>query len=705
MITDKTNKYGVEIFAPYSRLRGDIVLLLLKCILCSISSIIIFNLICKGFNIQCDYVLMYRIILFAVVVLSVLQINTVVYVISCCFLIFKLYKYVILNMKILKNGIKIIMNQCYNIVSKALNLPSVNGFDNIVGDSYTIVNSVLGIIAVIISLIMVTIFVKFNSKILYGIFVSLIFALLSFFDCNISYFNALVIIFSFVTLCVFSLCSEKSFGLRLFNKNKIKVDLNYTLQIIVYSAVFFIFVFLTTSIFYSNEKFENKFNIKYSDNIKFTARDIAIMKYAEYKDFASNESFDLGQLNYSSYVKPNFKTNVFSFTTKPITSGRLYFANFIGGDYQYRFNNWTESTDNNNVMVNALEKSGAEAKGYEIRCISNACFYPAYSKYSEYKYDEKNKINITSYNYKEVSIDDESYNNFVNENYLNIPGENKVVIDKICRKQGFNKTDSKIDEKLKEYFKNNFQYSTENEILPYGKDFVNYFLDESKKGNFIQYSSALTLIYRDLGIPARYVSGYAVDAEQTLAGNKAEGGRTKTTVKTGNLYSWVEVYSKDTGWRIVDLSASPSFKELSEKYDNSENSYTPDTSIKNYFRTVDKQKYSPKNIALSGLNIVFKLLVCTLIVLVITVILVLVGLYIYKKIVYVKSDNSKKAYILMERLKKKYKINPLSYRDMINVLSEKYGENRANEIVSLAEKCIFSEKVNDVDVKKLERLI
>lgn len=101
----------------------------------------------------------------------------------------------------------------------------------------------------------------------------------------------------------------------------------------------------------------------------------------------------------------------------------------------------------------------------------------------------------------------------------------------------------------------------------------------------------------------------------------------------------------------------------------------------------------------------FKLLVCTLIVLVITVILVLVGLYIYKKIVYVKSDNSKKAYILMERLKKKYKINPLSYRDMINVLSEKYGENRANEIVSLAEKCIFSEKVNDVDVKKLERLI
>ena len=107
------------------------------------------------------------------------------------------------------------------------------------------------------------------------------------------------------------------------------------------------------------------------------------------------------------------------------------------------------------------------------------------------------------------------------------------------------------------------------------------------------------------------------------------------------------------------LSASPSFKELSEKYDNSENSYTPDTSIKNYFRTVDKQKYSPKNIALSGLNIVFKLLVCTLIVLVITVILELVGLYIYKKIVYVKSDNSKKAYILMERLKKKYKINPL----------------------------------------------
>ena len=155
----------------------------------------------------------------------------------------------------------------------------------------------------------------------------------------------------------------------------------------------------------------------------------------------------------------------------------------------------------------------------------------------------------------------------------------------------------------------------------------------------------------------------------------------------------------------MDLSISPSFKELSEKYDNSENSYTPNTSIKNYFRTVDKQKYSPKNIAFAGLNIVLKLLVWTLIVLVIAISLALLSVYVYKRIVYAKSDNGKKAYILMERLNKKYKINALSYRDMIKKLSEKYGNDKAVEIVNLAERCIFANNVTDDDIKKLERLI
>ena len=45
MTTDKTAEYGVEIFAPYSKLRGDIILLIFKSILCSISSIMIFSLI------------------------------------------------------------------------------------------------------------------------------------------------------------------------------------------------------------------------------------------------------------------------------------------------------------------------------------------------------------------------------------------------------------------------------------------------------------------------------------------------------------------------------------------------------------------------------------------------------------------------------------------------------------------------------------
>ena len=100
-----------------------------------------------------------------------------------------------------------------------------------------------------------------------------------------------------------------------------------------------------------------------------------------------------------------------------------------------------------------------------------------------------------------------------------------------------------------------------------------------------------------------------------------------------------------------------------------------------------------------------KLLVWTLIVLVIAISLVLLSVYVYKRVVYAKSDNGKKAYILMERLNKKYKINDLSYLDMIKKLSEKYGNDKAVEIVNLAERCIFANNVTDDDIKKLERLI
>ena len=45
---------------------------------------------------------------------------------------------------------------------------------------------------------------------------------------------------------------------------------------------------------------------------------------------------------------------------------------------------------------------------------------------------------------------------------------------------------------------------------PVNEDIVEYFLFESREGYCVHFASAATLMYRLLGIPARYVSGYAL---------------------------------------------------------------------------------------------------------------------------------------------------------------------------------------------------
>lgn len=47
--------------------------------------------------------------------------------------------------------------------------------------------------------------------------------------------------------------------------------------------------------------------------------------------------------------------------------------------------------------------------------------------------------------------------------------------------------------------------------LKNGEDFVNKFLNETKKGYCTHFASAAVLMFRYMGIPARYVEGYVCD--------------------------------------------------------------------------------------------------------------------------------------------------------------------------------------------------
>ena len=105
------------------------------------------------------------------------------------------------------------------------------------------------------------------------------------------------------------------------------------------------------------------------------------------------------------------------------------------------------------------------------------------------------------------------------------------------------------------YLQNNYTYTlTPTAVANEGLDGVENFLTVTKEGYCVQYASALALLLRQAGIPARYVEGYvACDFRR----NYAEDAVSKyvTSVRDYNEHAWVEVWYDGIGW--VQYEATP----------------------------------------------------------------------------------------------------------------------------------------------------
>ena len=112
-----------------------------------------------------------------------------------------------------------------------------------------------------------------------------------------------------------------------------------------------------------------------------------------------------------------------------------------------------------------------------------------------------------------------------------------------------------------------FEYVYQTNSIPAGSDFVDYFLFTEKKGYSTYFAAALAVMCREVGIPSRYVKGFAplskAGEDQFICNN--------------NAHAWVEVYFDGYGW--VTFEPSPYFAE--KFYDISMNDYREDKTIFN----------------------------------------------------------------------------------------------------------------------------
>jgi hypothetical protein len=89
-------------------------------------------------------------------------------------------------------------------------------------------------------------------------------------------------------------------------------------------------------------------------------------------------------------------------------------------------------------------------------------------------------------------------------------------------------------------------YDLEIDPPPYDGDGVDYLLFTAERGYCDYFASALTVMLRTLGVPARLAVGY-------LPGEETEEG--KYLVRDSDSHAWSEVYFPDYGW--VPFEATP----------------------------------------------------------------------------------------------------------------------------------------------------
>ena len=325
-------------------------------------------------------------------------------------------------------------------------------------------------------------------------------------------------------------------------------------------------------------------------NIAFLLKDYEkISSFAENKIYGENV-LPNGDFNNIKQYKPSNKTTLKIKMQKPEA---CYLKGFVGDKFS---NNKWQSIDNKTLyksadLFNSLYKNGfysqtqiATKQNNKITINNiNACKKYKYIPYSlcdksilNNTINDKNVLNgalnkeytfyassIDYSNLKPVSTNEEKhYRDFVYKNYTSLNNENKELIESLIGKYSA---------------KNNTHYSYKNAKEEISKLFSDFKVDksavnnsvyaniisnfaDSKRGFSVHFASLSALIFRYLGIPARYVEGYVI------TNNDIINGDINLELSEKNCHAWVEYYQDGIGW--LPFEATPNFSEQINLPDN-----------------------------------------------------------------------------------------------------------------------------------------
>lgn len=328
-----------------------------------------------------------------------------------------------------------------------------------------------------------------------------------------------------------------------------------------------------------------------------------------YNQYVSVGGMSGGKLGGVSNVRPDYLTDLVV-TYRPYSNQTVYLKGYTGSIYTE--NEWTneylqnanveedqEDFEDESMKIEATQLKRESGKYHasgvmkvkNVAADSSYLYYPYYTELPDYTVYNNHRmfagsqglkrLETQSYTYYPQMIWDDRIGaqtpesmdvSAVNSDFLDVPEKNQKVIRAECDRIGLKDSMSvnEITDMVTQYFQDNIPYTLSPGATPKGEDFINYFLTKNRKGYCAHFASAATLIFREMGIPARYIEGYAFSFENVLTSdiNEAENAKDyysgysaigdspvmDVEVTDAMAHAWVEIYIDNFGWKVIEVT-------------------------------------------------------------------------------------------------------------------------------------------------------
>ncbi len=312
-----------------------------------------------------------------------------------------------------------------------------------------------------------------------------------------------------------------------------------------------------------NERVDNKFDetTQFYNYIKIVSDDLnSVTSSQDIAKLSPSDTAKMGFVYDNVNVKAKYSKSLMVFTPVRCIDGEIIAK---GADV-------TKTADTITFFTDKRSKNNQYSYEAALQTFSDRSFYLSIdrnlNKYLSLSNVLLNKTGIFTPKQQEMYTfisAERKYSEYVKEKYMSVP-ENSDMLKEIAQQvtSSYNQDFAKALA-IEKYFKTNYTYAKSfTHAAGSAMQKVNYMINETKTGYCTYYATAMTVMMRQLGVPARYVTGYhAITAQDN--GNDSF----VRNIDDNDYHAWVEVYFEGMGWLTFDPTPGMNTTEQLRDYD------------------------------------------------------------------------------------------------------------------------------------------